>query len=56
MGAEGRDFDYLVLPAPAIDDMDDTKAPSNDEGTSKGGLDLLWRGIGRDIKVFGLEA
>ena len=56
MGTECGDFDHLVFATTSIDHMDDTKASANDEGTSKGGLDLLWRGIGRDVKVFWLEA
>ena len=55
MGAEGRDFNHLVLAAPAIDHMDDTKAPSNDEGTAKGRFDLLGRGVGGDVEIFGFQ-
>ena len=36
--------------------MHDLKTPTNDERASEQALDLFWRGIGRDIKVFGFES
>ena len=59
-GAEGRDLDHLreppLLAAAAEDDMDDAKAPADDEGAAEQALHLLRRGVGRDVEVLGAQA
>ena len=56
MGAEGGDFDHLMLTPPAIHNMDDAKASAYDECAAKSRLHLLRRGVGGNVKVFGLQA
>ena len=36
--------------------MHDAKAPPDDESTAKQAFDLLGRGVGRHIKIFGAQA
>ena len=55
VGAKRRHLNDFMLSASAIDDMNNPKAPTNDEGTAKQPLDLFWRGIGGYIKVFGSQ-
>ena len=56
VGAEGGDFDDLVLAPAPEHHMDDAKAPPDDEGPPKELLDLLGRGVGGDVKVLGRQA
>ncbi|OIQ74112.1 hypothetical protein GALL_442470 [mine drainage metagenome] len=51
-GAIGGDFDDVA----AEHDVHDAEAPADDEGASKQWLDLLGRGVGRDVEVLGLVA
>ena len=55
VGAEGRDFDHLVLAPASENHVHDAKTPPDDEGPAKQLLDLLGRGVGGDIKVFGAQ-
>jgi len=55
ISAHGGDFNHLVLAAAAIDHVHDAKAPTNDEGPSKELFDLLGRGVGGHVKVFGAQ-
>jgi len=45
-----------MLAAPAVDDVDDAKAPADDEGAAKQRLDLLGRRVGRHVEVLGPQA
>src|SRR6185369_8469666 len=56
VGAESGDLDHLVLAPAAVHDVNDAKAPSDDEGTPEQPLDLLGRRIGRDIEVLRAQA
>jgi len=56
VGAEGGDFDDFVFAAPAVDHVDDAKAPPDDEGAAEQALDLLGRGVGGHVEVFGAQA
>ena len=56
VGAEGGDFDDFVFAAPAIDHVDDTKTPPDDESAAKQAFDLLGRGVGGHVEVFGPQA
>ena len=56
VSAEGGDLDHLVFTASAIHHMDDAKTPPDDEGAAKTGFHLFRRGVGGDVKVFGLQA
>ena len=42
-----------MVTAAAVDDVDDAKAPADDEGAPEQALDLLGRGVGGDVKVLG---
>ena len=53
IGAEGRDLNHLMLTATPVHHMHDTKAPPDDEGPAEQLFDLLGRGVGRHVKVFG---
>ena len=53
---EGGDLDHLVVAPPAVHHVHDAKATPDDESTAKQALDLLGRGVGRHIKVFGAQA
>ncbi len=55
-GAEGGDFDDLVLAPAAIDHVHDAKALADDEGAAEQALDLLGRGIGGHVEVLGAQA
>ena len=44
--------DFVVAPAPE-DDVDDAKAPPNDEGALEERLDLLGRGIRSHVEILG---
>ena len=56
VGAEGGDFNHLVVAAPAVHHVHDTKAPANDEGAPEQAFHLLGRGVGGHVKVFGRQA
>ena len=45
-----------MFAAPAVHHMHDAKTPANDEGTPKQALDLLGRGVGGHVEVFGRQA
>ena len=59
-GAEGRDLDHFrqapFLAAAAEHDVDDAKAPADDEGAAEQSLHLLRRGVGRDVEVLRAQA
>ena len=58
--AEGRDLDHFreapVLAAATEDDVDDAKAPADDEGAPEQRLHLLGRGVGGDVEVLRAQA
>ena len=56
VGAEGGDFDHFVLAPAPEDHVHDAKAPPDDEGAPEQRLDLLGRGVGGHVKVFGAQA
>ena len=53
---EGGHLDHLVVTPPAVDHMHDAKAPTDDEGAPKQAFDLLGRGVGGHVEVFGTQA
>ena len=55
VGAEGGDFNHLVLAPTAIDHVHDAKAPPDDESAAKQAFDLFGRGVGGHVKVFGAQ-
>ena len=56
VGAEGGDFDDLMLAAAAVDDVHDAKAPADDEGAAEQRLHLFGRGVGGNVEVLGAQA
>ena len=55
-GAEGGDFNHLMLAPTAIDHVHDAKALADDEGAAKQAFDLLGRGVGGHVEVLGAQA
>ena len=56
VSAEGGDLNHLVLAPTAIDHVHDAKTPPDDESAAKQAFDLLGRGVGGHVKVFGAQA
>ena len=56
VGAEGGDFNHLMLAPAPMHHVNDAKAPPNDEGAAKEVFHLFGRGVGGHVKVFGAQA
>ena len=56
VSAEGRDLDHLMLAPAPVHHVHDAKTPPDDEGAPEQALDLLRRGVGGHVEVFGREA
>ena len=55
VGAEGGDFNHLVLAPATIDHVHDAKTPPDDESAAEQAFDLFGRGVGGHVKVFGAQ-